>query len=208
MAGTFFGTAAIFIRLVEDIDVFSIAFWRLVIAFVFLAVAIFFLRKPFGFSLLKRNFLQTVFLAILLGLHFVLFASAVMDTTIINATVLVNTTPIWSLLISVLIPGEKPSRLAFLGLIVSFLGVAIIACSDIASLIFGLNLKGDLEAVFAAVAEAFYLTYGRNIWRKVPILSLMLFIYILSTLTILAGSVALGSAPLFSTVSLKVLWYS
>jgi EamA domain-containing membrane protein RarD len=28
LAGTFFGTAAIFIRLLEDIDVFSIAFWR------------------------------------------------------------------------------------------------------------------------------------------------------------------------------------
>ncbi|MDH5462389.1 MAG: DMT family transporter [Candidatus Bathyarchaeota archaeon] len=204
LAGTFFGTAAIFIRLLEDIDVFSIAFWRLVIAFVVLAAAIFLLRKPFGFSLLKRNFLQVVFLAVLLGLHFVLFVSAVMDTTIINATVLVNTTPIWSLLISVLILGEKPSRLAVLGLIVSFLGVTIIACSDIASPMFGLNLKGDLKALFAAVAEAFYLTYGRNIRRKMPILSLMLFIYILSTLTILAGSAAAGSVPNFSAFDLKV----
>jgi len=32
LAGTFFGTAAILIRLLEDIDVFSIAFWRLVIS--------------------------------------------------------------------------------------------------------------------------------------------------------------------------------
>ncbi len=140
-----------------------------------------------------------------MGLHFVLFVSAVMDTTIINATVLVNTTPIWSLLISVLILGVKPTRLAVLGLIVSFLGVTIIAYADVSSPTFSLNLKGDLEALFAAVAEAFYLSYGRDTRRKVPILSLMLFIYMLSTLTVLAASVVVKSAPVFFTISLETI---
>ena len=205
LAGTLFGTAAILIKLLKDVDIFSIAFWRLAIAFLVLAATIFFSRKPFGFGLLKRNFVQVLSLGGLLGLHFVLFVSAVMDTTIINATVLVNTTPIWSLMISVLILGVKPTRLAFLGLIVSFLGVAIIAYADVASATFGLNLKGDLEALFAAVVEAFYLSYGRGIRRKVPILSLMLFIYMLSTLTVLAAGAAARSAPIFSAVSLKVV---
>ncbi len=205
LAGTFFGTAAVLIRLLEDMDVFSIAFWRLIIAFLVLAATIFFLRKPFGFELLKRNFVQVLFLGVLLGLHFVLFVSAVMDTTIINATVLVNTTPIWSLLISVLILGVKPTRLAVLGLIVSFLGVTIIAYADVSSPTFSLNLKGDLEALFAAVAEAFYLSYGRDTRRKVPILSLMLFIYMLSTLTVLAASVVVKSAPAFFTISLETI---
>ncbi len=205
LAGTLFGTAAVLIRLLKDVDVFSIAFWRLIIAFLVLAATIFFLRKPFGFSWLKRNFVQVLFLGVLLGLHFVLFVSAVMDTTIINATVLVNTTPIWSLLVSVLILGVKPARLAVLGLIVSFLGVTIIAYADVTSPTFRLNLKGDLEALFAAVAEAFYLSYGRDTRRKVPILSLMLFIYMLSTLTVLAASVVVKSAPVFFTVSLEAI---
>ncbi len=205
LAGTLFGTAAVLIRLLKDVDVFSIALWRLIIAFLALAATIFFLRKPFGFGLLKRNFVQVLFLGALLGLHFVLFVSSVMDTTIINATVLVNTTPIWSLLVSVLILGIKPTRLAAVGLIVSFLGVAIIAYADVASPTFSLNLKGDLEALFAAVAEAFYLSYGRDIRRKVPILSLMLFIYMLSTLTVLAASVMVKSAPVFFTMSLEAI---
>ncbi len=205
LAGMFFGTAAVLIRLLQDMDIFSIAFWRLIIAFLILAATIFFLRKPFGFELLKRNFVQVLFLGVLLGLHFVLFVSAVMDTTIINATVLVNTTPIWSLLISVLILGVKPTRLAVLGLIVSFLGVTIIAYADVSSPTFSLNLKGDLEALFAAVAEAFYLSYGRDTRRKVPILSLMLFIYMLSTLTVLAASVVVKSAPVFFTISLETI---
>ena len=205
LAGTLFGTAAVLIRLLKDMDVFSIASWRLIIAFLILAATIFFLRKPFGFGLLKRNFVQVLFLGVLLGLHFVLFVSAVMDTTIINATVLVNTTPIWSLLVSVLILGVKPARLAVLGLIVSLLGVTIIAYADVASPTFSLNLKGDLEALLAAVAEAFYLSYGRDTRRKVPILSLMLFIYMLSTLTVLAASVVVKSAPVFFTVSLETI---
>ncbi len=205
LAGTLFGTAAVLIRLLKDVDVYPIAFWRLAIAFFVLAVAILFLRKHFGFGLLKRNFVHVLFLGVLLGSHFVLFVSAVKDTTIINATVLVNTTPIWSLLVSVLILGVKPTRLAVLGLIFSFLGVAIIACADVASPTFGLNLKGDLEALFAAVVEAFYLSYGRDIRRKVPILSLMLFIYMLSTFTVLAAGAAAGSAFAFSAVSLRVV---
>jgi len=31
-AGVFFGTAAIFIRLLKSVEVFSIAFWRLIVA--------------------------------------------------------------------------------------------------------------------------------------------------------------------------------
>ena len=205
LAGMFFGTAAVLIKLLKDVDVFSIAFWRLAIAFFVLAATIFFLRKPFGFGLLRRNFVQVLFLGALLGLHFVLFVSAVKHTTVINATVLVNTTPIWSLLISVLILGVKPTRLAVLGLIVSFLGVTTIAYADVTSPTFRLNLRGDLEALFAAVVEAFYLSYGRDTRRKVPILSLMLFIYMLSSLTVVAAGVVAGSAPVFSAVGLEVV---
>jgi drug/metabolite transporter (DMT)-like permease len=205
LAGMFFGTAAVLIRLLEGFDVFSIAFWRLVIAFFVLAATILFLRKPSGFGLLKRNLIQVLLLGVLLGTHFVLFVSAVMDTTIINATVLVNTTPVWSLLISVLILGVKPSRLAVLGLLVSFLGVTIIACADVASPTFGLGLRGNLEALLAAVAEAFYLSYGRDIRRKVPILGLMLVIYMLSALTVVVAAGAMArSAPTLPVVGLEI----
>lgn len=203
LAGVLFGTAAVFIRLLEGVDVFAIAFWRLAIAFLILAATIFLLKKPFSVSLFKKNFSQVLFLGLLLGLHFVLFVSAVMDTTILNATVLVNTTPIWSLMISVLILGVKPTRLAVLGLIVSVLGVSIIAYADAASPTFSLNLKGDLEALLAALAEAFYLSYGRDTRRKVPILSLMLFIYMLSTFAVLAASVLVKSPPIVSSISLE-----
>jgi drug/metabolite transporter (DMT)-like permease len=205
LAGTLFGTAAILIRLLTDIDVLSIALWRLIIAFLVLAAIVRLLKKPLGFSLLKSNLIQVLFLGVLLGLHFVLFVSAVMDTTILNATVLVNTSPIWSLLVSVLLLGVRPTRLAVLGLAISFLGVSIIAYADATSPLFRLNLQGDLEALLAAVVEGFYLSYGRVVRRKMPVLSLMLLVYLVSTFTVLGAMVLTQSAFTFSPVNAEVV---
>lgn len=205
LAGTLFGTAAVLIRLLRNIDVLSIALWRLIIAVVVLAVIIRLLRKPLALNLLKSNLIQVLFLGVLLGLHFVLFVSAVMDTTILNATILVNTSPIWSLLVSILFLGIKPTRLAVLGLVISFLGVSIIAYADATSPYFHLNLQGDLEALLAAVVEGFYLSYGRDIRRRMPVLPLMLFVYLVSALTVLGGMVLTQSAFTPSPVNVEIV---
>jgi len=68
---------------------------------------------------------------------------------------------------------------------VSFFGVSVIAYGDASSKVWTINLKGDLEAIFAAVVEAFYLSYGRETRRKTPLLNLMLTIYVFSALTVL-----------------------
>lgn len=205
-AGALFGTAAVLIRLLPGLNVFSIAFWRLAIASLILSVLILSLRKPFGSNLLRENFREILVLGFLLGLHFMLFVSAVMNTTILNATVLVNTTPIWSMFVSALVFKVKPSQLAILGVSVSFVGVGIIAYSDFVSSqgVLTPNFMGDLEAVLAAVAEAFYLSYGRKTRSRVPLLSLMLIIYLASALTILAAGV-LASSPFTLPSKLEIM---
>ena len=194
-AGTLFGTAAIFINLLSlsGLSAFSIALWRLVFASIFLAIFLIALRKPIAQNLLKKSPLRILSLGFLIGLHFILFVSAVCDTTILNATVLVNTAPIWSMLVSSLIFKLKPSRLAVVGILASFLGVVVIAYGDASSGVWTIKLKGDLEATLAAVAEAFYLSYGRDTRSKTPLLNLMLTMYIFSIFTVLVGGVAMRS---------------
>ncbi len=190
-AGVFFGTAAIFIRFLNGLDAFSIAFWRLIIACAALALITLALKKTFQSSLIKENFKALLFLGVFLGLHFIFFVSAVKDTTILNATVLVNTTPIFSMFISSLFFKLKPSRLAVLGIITSFVGMCIIGYAE-ATVInadmpvegFSSSLKGDLEAVLAALVEAFYLNYGRKLRGQMSILSLMLPIYFSAALIV------------------------
>lgn len=200
VAGALFGTAAIFINLLKAggfQDGFSIAFWRLVIASLILGIVVFALIRRINWSLLRKDIRRISLLGMLIGLHFILFVSSVLDTTIINATVLVNTTPIWSMFVSSFIFRLKPSRLAVFGIALSFLGVFIITYGHAASLTWTVQLKGDLEAVLAAVVEAFYLSYGRETRQKMPLLPLMLTIYIFATITVLATGFAASSTFAF-----------
>lgn len=197
-AGAFFGTAAIFIRLIKGVDAFSIAFWRLIIASIALVIILLFSGRTLSRKLVQQNLKDLAVLGVFLGLHFILFVSAVQDTTILNATVLVNTTPIFSMFVSTFLFKAKPSRLAVLGLTVSFVGIFIIALADTFAKAqpvgFSLHLKGDLEAVLAAGVEAFYLNIGRKTRSQMPVLSAMLPIYLLSALVVGVISVPVGAS--------------
>lgn len=191
-AGFLFGTAAIFIRLLPGMNVLSIALWRLIIACGALACIVLALKKPVVTSFFRRNLRDFLILGILLGVHFILFISAVKETSLLNATVLVNTTPIFSMFISTFIYSMRPSKLALTGMALSFLGAGIIAIGDIRAGATG-NLIGDLEATLAAVAEGFYLNYGREKRRKLPLLSTVFFIYFMAALTVGGAIVLTGT---------------
>ncbi len=181
-AGMLFGTAAIFIRLIE-INAFSIALWRLVIAAIVLSLMIFALREKVRFTLTEGSLKSFLFLGTLLGTHFILFVSAVKETTVLNAAVLVNTTPIFSMIISTFLYRIKPSRFALIGIVLSFVGAGVIAFGD-AEKGDHANLMGDLAAMLAAVAEGFYLNYGKEKRNQLSILPTMLLIYLGAALTV------------------------
>lgn len=197
-AGVLFGAAAILIRFLKgDVGAFSIALWRLIIASIAVSLVILLSKQSFHYSFLRRGFGRISVLGILLGLHFILFVSAVLDTTIINATVLVNTTPIWSMFVSSLVFKLKPSRWAVIGIVVSFLGVFVITYADASSTALTVQLRGDAEATLAAVVEAFYLSYGRETRQKAPLLPLMLTIYLVSAVTVLTAGAFTASTFTF-----------
>jgi len=190
-AGILFGTAAIFIRFLQGLDAFSIAFWRIVIACLALTAILIVAKRPFSLILVRKNAKELFILSFFLGLHFIFFVSAVKDTTILNATVLVNTSPIFSMLVSSFLFKLKPSRLALAGLTVSFIGVCIIAFAEtitgstgVQSGAFSSSLIGDLEAVLAALVEAFYLNYGRKLRSEMSILTAVLPMYVLTAIVI------------------------
>jgi drug/metabolite transporter (DMT)-like permease len=190
VAGTLFGTAAIFINLMTGVNVFSIAFWRLIVASVIFAVILWATHRSSDWNPIRRDIGRIAMLGVLLGLHFILFVSAVLDTTIINATVLVNTTAIWSMFVSSIVFKLKPSRIVLFGILVSFLGVAIITYGDASSGTWTIQLRGDLEATLAAVVESFYLSYGKQTRQKVPLMQLMMAIYVFSAITVVAIGLA------------------
>jgi drug/metabolite transporter (DMT)-like permease len=216
-AGILFGTASIFIRFMPELDVFPIAFWRLIIASAVLLMIVLIFQKSHSLGGLRRSWksLKNLFLlGFFLGLHFIFFISAVKDTTILNATVLVNTTPIFSMFVSAFLFGLKPSRFAILGITIAISGVCIIAYAEttvansacIAATHVTPSLKGDLEAVLAAFVEALYLSYGKKIREQSAILSTMLPIYIFAAVTVAALSTMGGGKTLaFPTETALIL---
>ena len=212
-AGVLFGTSAIFIRLLHNLNAFCIAFWRVVIACIILAIVLVVLRKSFDFNVVKKNLKELFILSIFLALHFIFFTFAVKDTTILNATVLVNTVPIFSMFISAFLYNITPSRLALVGLTISFIGVCVIAFAETMATnadpyreSFFPNLKGDLEAVFAALVEAFYLNYGRKIRKGMNILPTMFPIYLLTATIIGVSSIPATSKSLTLPAGAEVIF--
>jgi drug/metabolite transporter (DMT)-like permease len=198
IAGITFGTASIFVRLLGVLDTFSIAFWRMIVACAILLIVVFVLQKSFNISLVKKNLRELFILSLLLGMHFIFFVSAVKDTTVLNATALVSAAPLFSVFISSFVFKLRPSATAIVGLVFSLIGVCVIglaeaAASSMHSSAHFPTLKGDLEAILAAVTIAIYLNYGKKMRSKMSLLSTMLPTYALTAVVIGLVSVLAGS---------------
>lgn len=209
-AGVLFGTAAIFIKFLPNLNAFFIVFWRLIIACIALFVITILLKKSFNLNLIRKNITQLFILSLFLALHFIFFVFALKDTTILNATVLVNTTPIFSVFISTFAFKLKPSVLAMVGLTLSFVGLCVIGYAETVTSenqFEGVSpsLKGDLEAVLAALLIALYLNYGRKIRSQTSIFTLMLPIYAFAAIAIGVLSIFITNATFTMPFEIEVI---
>ncbi|MCL6578605.1 MAG: DMT family transporter [Candidatus Bathyarchaeota archaeon] len=209
-AGVLFGTAAIFIKFLPNLNAFFIVFWRLIIACIALFVITILLKKSFNLNLIRKNITQLFILSLFLALHFIFFVFALKDTTILNATVLVNTTPIFSVFISTFAFKLKPSVLAMVGLTLSLVGLCVIGYAETVTSenqFEGVSpgLKGDLEAVLAALLIALYLNYGRKIRSQTSVFTLMLPIYAFAAIAIGVLSIFITNATFTMPFEIEVI---
>lgn len=194
-AGVLFGTAAIFIRFLGDMDAYSTAFWRLTVACLVLTVMLA-VAKKVSFDIIK-NWKELCILGFFLGFHFMFFSFSVKDTSILNATVLVNTAPLFSVLVSWLLFKTRPSRFALAGLAISFAGICVIAYAEtMKSQDFGqigsTSIKGDVEALLAALLIAFYVNLGKATRNRTNRLSIMPIIYLFGAFFVGVSSLLVG----------------
>ena len=157
IGGIFFGTAAIFIRLI-NLNAFSIVVWRLLLGGLLLVIIL----KP-SISMLEKYTIPSLLLGILLLLHFILFVKSVQDTLVMNSTVLVNTAPIISLMITALLRIERIYPLDIIMVTVAFIGIVIMAWGSIK---LEYNIIGDLEALLAALMISIYAIMARKYVKR------------------------------------------
>jgi len=182
-AGLAFGTAAIFIRLLPSIDSNTIAFARLFIGFLGLLALISFKKefRTFVRFFFKYNWKRIV-MGILLGFHFIFFVASVQHTTVLHATIFVNTTPIQALVISIIALKIKPTLREVTSVILGFAGVLVIALAEFSTS--SGNLVGDIESLISATLIAIYLNIGADLRKKIDTRVLMTSNFLLASFAV------------------------
>jgi drug/metabolite transporter (DMT)-like permease len=104
---------------------------------------------------------------LLLALHFATWIASLSFTSIAASTLLVSTQPVFSLLLSRRLLGEKAGGRAVIAMLVALGGVALIVWGDRRA---GEDrLLGDLLALAGAVTAAGYLIVGRRVRESVAL---------------------------------------
>jgi drug/metabolite transporter (DMT)-like permease len=158
VASVFFGSSALFIRFASEATAISLTFFRLLIAVV--VIVLFAVSRHNLTSLGKRDLLLVLLSGSMLSLHFATFILAVKETTVANATFLVNTSPIMLAVLSPIAIRERTTSREIVAVVVATLGILIVANPGNGFRAFGI---GDLSALLAAFFVAVYSLVGRHL---------------------------------------------
>ena len=138
---------------------------------------------------------------VLLALHFVGFFLAMRMTTVAAGTALVALQPIFAALFVKLSGGHIPSK-AWLGMIVSFIGVGLVAGVDLQ--ISYKAFLGDLAAIISAALAAAYIMAGSKAQRTLETTTYTTICYFICSMTALPMALIAGN-QIFS-FSAKEWW--
>lgn len=182
--------AAIIIRL-ADADPISTALYRMGFATLIIAP---FALKGLGTGLRRISISDRALLlasGIALGLHFACWISSLKYTSISNSVIIVATHPFFVAVAETVFFKEKLTRKALFGMAVAFVGMVIIAGSDLK--LGSEQLLGDVLAFFGAIFAGLYLILGRKIRRNLDNRHYVFPVYLIATITLLVILLIFGS---------------
>ena len=149
----------------------------------------------------KAGVKWAVIAGVVLALHFIGFFLAMRMTTVAAGTALVALQPIFAALFVKLSGGHIPSK-AWLGMIVSFVGVGLVAGVDLQ--ISTNKFLGDLAAIISAALAAAYMIAGSKAQRTLETTTYTTICYFICSMTALPMALIAG-VEIFS-FSTKEWW--
>lgn len=197
-------TGAIFARL-ADAPPLVIAAYRVgLAALVITPFALIKMRRELR-ALTTADLLFSGLSGLFLALHFATWITSLSYTSVANSVILVNTNPLWVALLSPFITKERIRPIVAVGIFLSVSGGAIIGAGDFAS--GGKALFGDGLALAGSLCAAGYILLGRNLRRRLSLLTYIFLCYgsaalILWAVVLIAGLPVTG----FSTDTYAYLW--
>ena len=145
---------------VEFVPPVSLSFWRWTLVFIILLIFNFFALKN-KIKIIKKEYKKLFFLGLMgCGVGSVFPYKAGETTTIVNMGIIYTSSPIFIILISYFLFGEKINKAKFVGLISCLIGVLIIIVKGDIALLLSLKFtSGDLWMLGAAIGWALYSVY-------------------------------------------------
>jgi len=184
-------TASILIRLSEAPPI-TIAAYRMVLSTLILAP--FYVRGG-GLGRLRdmdgRRRLSLVAIGVVLAVHFASWITSLSLTSVASSVVFVHIDPIFVVLVSHFLLGERATRRTALGVAIALAGATIIALGDMGAV--AGSLYGDALALLGGVMLGIYIMGGRHLRQSLDLVSYVTPVYATAALVLLAASVVTGS---------------
>jgi drug/metabolite transporter (DMT)-like permease len=181
-------SGSILVRLSQEAPSLTIAFFRMFWASLLLSPLFLWSRSGITISSWPLQILTGCALA----LHFAFWIASLRFTSVAVSVLLVNTSPAVVAAFSFFFLGERLTVRGLLGLLLSFLGGAVLVWNDLNQL--G-DWRGSVLALLGAAMLAVYLLVGRKVRQSASLIGYIFPTYLLAAL-VLAGIVFFGSAPI------------
>ena len=193
-------STAVVIRYVELVPALTLAFWRMLSASLFLWC--YSIKKPQRLiSLNNRN--RILFAGFFLGMHFALFFVGVRSTSVASATLLANTGPVFTSLLSGL-SGQKVPRSVILGLFISVFGIIVVQWSGFGAE--GNNYWGNLFSLLSGFCIAMTYMFASKIRKDTENILYGRSVFFVAAVTIWLVTILSGGS-IFSFNKSDIVWF-
>ena len=163
---------------VKELSPVQIAFLRFAVASPFMLIALLLKKKKVRMPL--REFPALIVLALTgVTLLYLFQFTGIKYTTASSSAVLINTNVIFIAILSSLFLREKISLMKGGGIMLGFLGVALIMGGAPFQ---GISMKGNLMIILSAICWAVYSVVGKKLLEKYDALTITTYVFIIGTL--------------------------
>jgi drug/metabolite transporter (DMT)-like permease len=185
LAVGFFSTSAVFVRLAAPISPYEITFWRMIFAAATVGVGL--LLTPGRAGPLPRD-KRYVGFGLIAALHFLLFVAALTFTSIAHALSITYLAPVFTVVASWRLLGEKLSARQVAGIGLAVAGIAVLV--GLEPRLTGRMVLGDALALLSAACFALYSIVGRSERGRYGLLPYAFAIYGLAAIWLLPAFLA------------------
>ena len=193
-------STAVVIRYVELVPALTLAFWRMLSASLFLWC--YSIKKPQNLISLDNKY-RILLAGFFLGMHFALFFVGVRNTSVASATLLANTGPIFTSLMS-RFRGEKVSLSVLLGLLISIFGIIFVQWSDFR--VEGNKSWGNIFSLLSGFCIAMTYMFASEIRKDTENILYGRSVFFIAAMTICVIAM-LNGVSIFSFNKTDIVWF-